>query len=386
MSTPLRTQIPNLLDQHPKNPNALLRVHSLLGYLYSTTAKRFLREHHIPMEAIHLLAARADSIPPPVAPPMHHPIQASREAAPAFESWTAIIAAETAVTTVSNLPMTRRSLNETDPVVGPPLDFVFLQHPDKNRVCLSISELLDITIIPHMGSEVIAPPSSSTCGPGTLYIDYTTRYATSNQVHNDNNGTYAQSGTVNQVLVDRFFEHNDYSERIPPLRVATEMFGHHEAQNFIDECVLNAIDDHDIVATMTRITAENIVRQYNRLVAKHCPPDQTIQEVFICGAGARNMAVVDYIEESLPKEVITRPLEDIGIPGDAKDTVCCAQLGLETILKFAANEGGPFELNHQSRLLGEAVRGKNWNSLRSYITKLSNGREVFAVQRVVVEK
>lgn len=210
-------------------------------------------------------------------------------------------------------------------------------------------------------------------------------YATSNQSHSDVNGTYARSGTVNRLLADRFLDTNDYSTRIPSLQIATEMFGHHEAQNFIDDCVLDKTDGPDIVATMTHITAENILRQYKRLVAIHCPSDQTIHELFICGIGARNMTIVKHLEENIPKEVITKPLEDIGIPGDVKDVVCCAQLGLEVILKFAANGGGPFEMSDQSRLLGEAVRGNNWNSLRNHVTKFSGDKETFAVQHVVVE-
>ncbi|KAK7177623.1 upf0075 domain protein [Paraphaeosphaeria sporulosa] len=89
-------------------------------------------------------------------------------------------------------------------------------------------------------------------------------------------------------------------------------------------------------ATFTRITAENIVRQYKRIVAAHCPKDHKIDELFICGPGALSVAIVDYLEEELPNELTTRPLHAIGIPREAKEAMCCALLGLETIRESAA--------------------------------------------------
>ncbi|KAL1602746.1 hypothetical protein SLS60_006167 [Paraconiothyrium brasiliense] len=381
----LRTQILNLLRDHPNNPQAMVRVHSMLGYMYSTTLKCFLSNNGISEEAIHLIAPRADCIPPSVTPPL--PISlTTNEAEPVLKSWTAVVAAETNITTASNLPVTRRPVNKYDPTAESPVESLLLQHPTKFRVCVTINELLSITIIPSAGSNLRTRPPSSVCGPGTMFIDYTMRYATSNRVQNDYDGTYASKGIVNQAVVDRVLKANNYSARVPSLQIATEMFGHHEAQDVIDECLFLGMTDHDTIATITRITAENIVLQYCRLVDAYCPLDKNIDEIFICGRGARNTDIIDYMEEVLPTEVITRPLDDIGIPGDAKEAVCCAQLGLETILKYAAKEDGPFERSHQNPIMGAVVKGKHWHKVKEQIMMFSNGEEVPAVQRVVVEK
>lgn len=321
---------------------------------------------------------------------------------PAFRSWIAVVAAGTDTTVASNLPVTRRPVNEQNPTARPPVDSLLLQHPKKFRVCLTINELLNITLIPPFMEKARKKAEGKTegkagrnageshpsfiCGPGTIFIDYAMRYATSNQVKNDYNGTYSSQGTVNHSIVDRFLEANDYSTQLPPLNIATEMFGHHEAQGVIDECLFLGMTDHDTVATITRITAENIVRQYRRLTAAYFPSDAKVEELFICGPGAQNTDVVDYMELALPHEVITRPLDDIGIPGDAKEAVCCAHLGLETVLKFAAKEDGPFEHSNQNRTTGGVVKGKEWDTLRTHIMDFSNGSEVFAVNRIVVEK
>ncbi|KAF9731580.1 hypothetical protein PMIN06_007882 [Paraphaeosphaeria minitans] len=381
----LRTQILNLLRDHPKNPNAMVRVHSMLGYMYSTAVKCFLGNNGFSEDDVHLIAARADSIPPSVAPRLH-PTLVIDEVSPVLKSWTAVIAAETNITTASNLPITRRPVNEIDPTAGFPIDSLFLQHATKFRVCVTIMDLLTITIIPPADGRPRVAPPSSVCGPGTIFIDYTMRYATSNRIQNDYHGTYSSKGIANHAVVDRVLQANDYSLRVPPLRIATEMFGHHEAQGVIEECLFLGMTDHDTVATITRITAENLVRQYRRLVAAYCPPDQKVDEIFICGTGARNTDIVDYLEEVLPAEAITRPLDDIGIPGDAKETMCCAHLGLEALLKHAVKEDGPFEQSLQNSIIGAVAKGRHWETTKAQLMRFSDGEELPAVQRVVIER
>ena len=154
-----------------------------------------------------------------------------------FQIWTAVVASETGTTTVTNLPVTRRFVNQKNPTAGPPIDSLFLQHPKKFRVCAIINELLHITVILPAKDERRTPPLRSFCGPGTMFIDYAMRYATSNRVKNDYNGHYSSQGTVDQNIVHHFFEVNDYSTRVPSLSIATGMFGHHEVQGVIDECL-----------------------------------------------------------------------------------------------------------------------------------------------------
>ena len=359
-------------------------VHSLLGDMYSSSAKIFLRNTSIPIESVHLLTARADSIPPSVTPPIP-PTQSTSQTDPALQSWTAVVAAETGLTTVTNLPVTRRPVNETDASAGLQLEGLFLQHAEKYRVCLSIDELVGITVIPPGSANVEHSPPISICGPGTLFINYVMRYMTSNSFTGDEVDAYCRKGTVNEYIVERFLDTNDYSQRVPPLSIATEMFGQHEVQSLIDDCLFLAMSDHDTIATVTRITAANIIRQYNRLVAEYCPEGCNIDELFICGQGARNMAIVDYLEDKLPREVITRPVNDIGIPEVAMEALCCAQLGLETVLKHAVKEDGPFKRNHQDRIKGGAVKGRQWDILKEHIANFSGGKDVFAVRNVVIE-
>lgn len=383
VSLQLRTQILDLLRDHPMNPNAIVRLQSLLGYMYTTSFEKFCDNHDVPIGFIDILALQAGSMLPFAVLPIHS-TQKYRTGSD-LQSWTDVVALETGITTVTDLSLTR-SVSRKNLATDPSVDNLFLHHPNKFRACVTISDLLHITIIPPQAGEPKIQPFSLVCGPGTIFIDYAMRYATSNRIKSDHDGHYSSQGIVNQNVVDQFFEEDDYSAQIPSLSIATEMFGYHEVQGVIDECLFLGMTDHDIVATITRIVAENIVRQYEKLAAAHCPSDHKIDEIFIGGSGARNVEIVGYLEETLIDGSIIKPLEDIGIPCEAKEALACAQLGLETILKLAIIEDGSSEGSQQNRLTSSVTRGKQWQELQEHVLKFSGGREIPAVNRVIVEK
>lgn len=60
-------------------------------------------------------------------------------------------------------------------------------------------------------------------------------------------------------------------------------------------------------------------------MAPFCPA-HTVDEAFIYGPGARNKNILEYLKEEFPKDIVTRLLDDVSIPRDVKDAVCCAQL------------------------------------------------------------
>ena len=384
MPLQLRTQILDLLCDHPKKLNTIVRIHSLLGYTFTASVEEFCDNHDVSVEFIDILALQASSMLPSAKLPTPSSLAYREE--PDLQSWADAVALKTGITTVTGLSLTRRSASRNNLASSPSIDSLFVSHPSKFRACITISDFLHITMIPPQTEEPGIPLPSLFCGPGTIFIDYAMRYATSNHIKSDHDGHYSSQGVVNQNVVDQFFEENEYSAQMPSLSIATEMFGYHEVQGVIDECLFLGMTDHDTVATITRIVAENIVRQYEKLAAAHCPSDHKIDEIFIGGSGARNVEIVGYLEEALIDGSIIKPLEDIGIPCEAKEALSCAQLGLETILKLAIIEDGSSEGSQQNRLTSSVTRGKQWQELQEHVLKFSGGREIPAVNRVIVEK
>jgi 1,6-anhydro-N-acetylmuramate kinase len=356
----------------------------MLGHMFSASARSFCQNHNIPLESIDLLAVQADSFPLSLLP--ESSVVWTSEMNPALQSWTTVIAAQTGITVVSNYSKKRRRVDPRGSAPGKSIDGLLLQHSTRLRVCLTINDLVNISIIPPSDSTIPQAFPSADCGPGTLFIDYAMRYATANRFEHDRDGSYGVRGQINHSVVDRFLVRYDYARRMPPLSIAIEMFGQHEAQELIDECLFLGMSDVDTVATMTRITTENIVRQYNRFVAMHVPPGHRVDEVFICGLGAQNMEIVNYLDAMLPKNVITRPLDDIGIPGSVKGAVCCAQSGLETALRVASLQHAPPVAEEHALYPGSIVGGKRWNEIREHVTKFCNGKKFPAMSRLVVDR
>jgi 1,6-anhydro-N-acetylmuramate kinase len=204
------------------------------------------------------------------------------------------------------------------------------------------------------------------------------RYCTSNDHSEDYDGKTASQGKVDQRIVDRFLDARDYLRHPPSLNMATEMFGDHEAQQLIDECLYNSLSEEDTIATITRITAQNILKQYQRLLQFCYPADQKVDELFICGPGARNSCIVDYLETELPESVITKPLHDIGIPGDAHEAVCYAYLALEAVLEGATHSAPPLPASNTAHPTTDIVHatvtpGTRWEELVSQVLEFSDG-------------
>jgi len=207
------------------------------------------------------------------------------------------------------------------------------------------------------------------------------RYCTSNDQSEDRDGNLASLGKVNQGIVDRFLDSRDYLRQPPPLSIATEMFGDHEAQQLIDTCLYSNMSDQDTLATITRVTAQNMLNQYHRLLKTLFPAGQKVDELFICGLGARNSSIIDYLEAELPENVITKPLQDIGIPGDAHEPVCYAQLALEAVLSCTTQSAyvplAPGSTHPQvDTVKASIVPGRRWNELLSRVLEYGGGERI----------
>lgn len=59
MPLQLRTQILDLLYDHPKNLNTTVRIHSLLGYMFTASVEDFCDNYDVSVKSIDVLALQA---------------------------------------------------------------------------------------------------------------------------------------------------------------------------------------------------------------------------------------------------------------------------------------------------------------------------------------
>ncbi|KAF2623348.1 hypothetical protein BU25DRAFT_461998 [Macroventuria anomochaeta] len=377
----VRDPVVNYLRSGRHKSKPAPHLEDLLGRLFSSGIKAFCRKNALEAASIDLVGthsnvlrllntrANSDGV-------REHPVH-----------WNAIVTSETGISTVFDFTtiergVVRRHIHPTSYV-----DRLFLRHPTKFRVCLNIDELANLSFIPAHGDDGARATISRDCGPGSLFIDYAIRYCTSNDQSEDHDGKMGSLGKVNQDIVDRYLDAHDPFRQLPPISIATEMFGDHEAQQLIDECLYSSMSEADTIATITRITAQNILKQYQRLLELFFPPGQEVDELFICGPSARNSNIIDYLEAGFPEGVITKPLHDIGIPGDAHEAVCYAHLALEAVLSQATQAAGTPPAPSSAYPNADAVRarvvpGRRWNELLSHVLEFSGGQRLYFATNV----
>ncbi|KAH7378845.1 hypothetical protein BKA66DRAFT_532770 [Pyrenochaeta sp. MPI-SDFR-AT-0127] len=378
---PTQTPILNLLRELQSGPAVIPRLNKLLGSMFSNGIKTFCQNHNITRVSIDLVGTHTPILKrfqlPKTDDPNTYPL-----------GWNTIIAAQTGLTVVFDFAVVESGIQR--PQISPVafVNRLLLRHPSKFRACLNIEELTNLSFIPNLSDGNARTTICHDCGPGSLLIDYAMRYCTSNNNSEDHDGKYAVQGKANQSIVDRFLGTHDYLRASPPLSIAREMFGDHEAQRLIDECIFLSMSDVDTVATITRITAQNILKQYHRLLKLYFPHNQKVDELFICGPGARNSNIIDYLEAELPESVITKPLDDIGLRGDANEAVCYAHLALEAALGKATHPSTPStpasSQANDDNVRGKIAHGTNWDTNLDRIIQFSKGEPLHVTKDVRV--
>ncbi|KAF1946678.1 hypothetical protein EJ02DRAFT_393759 [Clathrospora elynae] len=367
----VRNQILTSLREVHRKPPAVTRLNALLGYMFSTGIKNFCQSHDIALASIDLVGTHTSGLG------RFGPSEADDLETYSF-GWNTNITAETGLSTFFDFTLFEGGIAR--PHISPVafVNRLFLRHPTKFRACLDIGELANLSFIPPLADEDTRGTRCRDCGPGSLFIDYAMRYCTSNDQNEDHDGTFATLGKVNEAIVTQFLKKYNYLRTLPSLSMAREMFGDHEAQRLIDECLFQRMSGADTVATVTRITAENILRQYRKLLELCFPAGQVVEELFISGPSARNANIVGYLEAELPESVLTKPLADIGIPGEANEAVCYAHLALEAVLEQATRSAPAPSTPTPSRsdedaVRGRFVRGRDWESLLVRLQRFSDG-------------
>ena len=371
----MRDAVINQLRAGRRQSKQAPHLDDLLGSLCSSGIKNFCRKHSIEPSSIDLVGIHSEALR--LSNAQHNP-----DGTPEHPlHWNSVVAAETRISTIFDFTIIERAVVRPRAHPTTYIDRVFLRHPSKFRVSLNIDEIANLSFIPAYGDYDARVTISRNVGPGSLLIDYAMRYCTSNNQSEDHDGKVGSRGIVNQDIVDRFLDAHDYLRFPPSQHIATEMFGDHEAQQLIDECLYSNMSEIDTLATVTRITAQNILKQYRRLLQLFFQPDQQVDELFIGGHSARNSNIIDYLESELPESVITKTLSDIGILGDAHEAVCYTHLGLEAVLNQVtqaadASLAPTSAYPNANAVRAKVVPGRRWDDLISNVLEFEGGQQV----------
>jgi len=343
----LRREIFSLFRPETARLDALCHLNFVLGEVFAMALKRVARSSHIPLSSVDLVGSHGQTI-------YHIPRHVGRLYGRHRLGSTlqigepSVIAERTGITTVADFrPRDLAAGGEGAPLV-PYADYFLFRHPHLCRVIQNIGGIANATWLPARArlAEVMAFDT----GPGNMIIDRIVSLVSGGRLTYDPYGRMAARGTVSDAMVAELLRH-PFLRRRPPKSTGREEFGVQFADVLFARWRRKGLTPLDILASVTAFTARSIAEAYRRFLPG--APD----EVIICGGGARNRTLLQFLRQGLqPARVVE--VDEFGILAEAKEAVSFAILARETIRGVATNIPTATGARHPT-VLGKIIPGRH---------------------------
>ncbi|MHB8914947.1 MAG: anhydro-N-acetylmuramic acid kinase [Thiobacillus sp.] len=195
-----------------------------------------------------------------------------------------------------------------------------LRHPTLYRVIVNIGGVTNITDLPPAG-----PVRGWDTGPGNMLLDA--------WVHQhegaiyDKAGAWAARGKVNALLLNKLLSH-DFLNLHPPKSAGREQFNLDYLQTLLST-LPGPIGPVDVQATLLEFTAQSLCDAIKK-------EGSGVQEVYICGGGVHNDALMQRIA-ALLAPVPVRSTGTAGVDPDWMEALAFAWLARQTMHDLPGN-------------------------------------------------
>ncbi len=219
---------------------------------------------------------------------------------------------------------------------GAPLVPAFHQalfaHPQRHRVVVNIGGIANLTLlIPNQ------PTLGFDSGPGNILMDLWIQQHL--QKDFDVDGAWAMTGQVHAELLANLLD-EPFLQLAAPKSTGRDLFNHHWLQQKLSGL---KIATQDVQATLLEFTCLTIA-QAIQAYAPSC------QEVYLCGGGANNLAMLQNLRQKLhPVKIAVS--DELGVPVNLVEAYAFAWLARQTML------GKPSNLPSVTGASGERVLG-----------------------------
>lgn len=238
----------------------------------------------------------------------------------------AVVAEVTGIPVVADFRVRDVAAGGQGAPLTPYFDRLLLGSRENARVIQNLGGMGNLTALPPEGAGVT--PVAFDTGPGVALLDEAVRRLTGGRELMDEDGGRAAAGRVlpgalEEWLSDPFFAssppRSTGRERFGPRRLASWLERHREAR------------PEDLLATLTELTARSVAEGLRRV-------DFEVDEVYLCGGGARNSELARRLRERLAPLPV-RPLSALGWDGDAREAAAFALLARQHLMGFAVDLG-----------------------------------------------
>ncbi|HLP94995.1 MAG TPA: anhydro-N-acetylmuramic acid kinase [Saprospiraceae bacterium] len=200
-------------------------------------------------------------------------------------------------------------------------DYFLFSKKGENRFLLNIGGIANFTYLPD--NQDPAKAFATDTGPGNTLLDNYTRVTFG--LPFDEDSRLAQNGVVDQALLAQCMAEPFFQKPLPKT-IGPELFSLEWLQKAISAYPKGSPNPYNVLATLSYLTASTIAEAIGRVALN----GHTKKGVYVSGGGAHNPLILKYLKQLLPHFPI-KPMEAIGLSGDAKEAVLFASLANETI-------------------------------------------------------
>lgn len=169
-------------------------------------------------------------------------------------------------------------------------------HPSIHRVIVNLGGIGNLTDLPVSGRV-----RGFDTGPANILMDAWIRKNTG--ILFDRDGAWAATGTVADGLLAALLSH-EYFSRKPPKSTGRDLFN----LAWLELHLSGTENTEDVQATLLALTAASIAQD----IKSYCAG---AGEVYVCGGGARNTALLSSLRSALPHAMVSTT-SDLGIDPD----------------------------------------------------------------------
>jgi anhydro-N-acetylmuramic acid kinase len=223
------------------------------------------------------------------------------------------IAQATGITTVADFRRRDMAAGGEGAPLAPLLHRNVFHSQEYDRAVVNIGGISNVTVLPKSGACL-----AFDTGPGNVLMDYW--IGKHQQCRFDDNGQWAVQGTANPALLKSLLD-EAYFSKTAPKSTGRELFNSH----WLEDKLCNfgeSISAVDVQATLLSFTVNSIAADIIRLFSP--------QQVFVCGGGASNAALMKALAETM-NNCSVESTSALGLDPDWVEAIAFAWMAKQTI-------------------------------------------------------